>query len=148
MVISKLRLAMQAEGYWWVQRLRSYSTSSNYECIPISYHVNQTTQSWDTRLKMPYKYKRPWSLVRSNVNKCCRNLCCEQLITWPKNKQPPCHLNSPNIALNLPVWLTPVEYMVLRVQVKFAHSLLKCSGLWVGHNLCLLWDYLCLLYPC
>ena len=37
--------------------------------------------------------------------------------------------------------------MVLRVQVKFAHSLLKCGWLWVGHNLCLLWDYLCLLYP-
>ena len=28
--------------------------------------------------------------------------------------------------------------MVLRVQVKFAHSLLKCGWLWVGHNLCLL----------
>ena len=25
--------------------------------------------------------------------------------------------------------------MVLRVQVKFAHSLLKCGWLWVGHNL-------------
>ena len=24
---------------------------------------------------------------------------------------------------------------------------LKCGWLWVGHNLCLLWDYLCLLYP-
>ena len=31
--------------------------------------------------------------------------------------------------------------MVLRVQVKFAHSLLKCGWLWVGHTLCLLWDY-------
>ena len=41
----------------------------------------------------------------------------------------------------------PVGYMVLRVQVKFAHSLLKCGWLWVGHNLCLLWDYLCLLCP-
>ena len=41
----------------------------------------------------------------------------------------------------------PVEYMVLRVKVKFAHSLLRCGWLWVGHNLCLLWDYLCLLYP-
>ena len=36
--------------------------------------------------------------------------------------------------------------MVLRVQVKFSHSLLKCGWLWVGHNLCLLWGYLCLLY--
>ena len=27
------------------------------------------------------------------------------------------------------------------------HSLLKCGWLWVGHNLCLLWDYLCLLCP-
>ena len=34
--------------------------------------------------------------------------------------------------------------MVLRVQVKFAHSLLKCGWLWVGHNLCLLWvTYVC-----
>ena len=32
----------------------------------------------------------------------------------------------------------PVEYMVLRVQVKFVHSLLRCGWLWVGHNLCLL----------
>ena len=37
----------------------------------------------------------------------------------------------------------PVEYMVLRVQVKFAHSLLRCGWLWVGHNLFLLWDYSC-----
>ena len=28
----------------------------------------------------------------------------------------------------------------LKVQVKFAHSLLKCGWLWVGHHLCLLWD--------
>ena len=41
----------------------------------------------------------------------------------------------------------PLAYMVLRVQVKFAHSLLKCGWLWVGHNLCLLWDNLCLLIP-
>ena len=33
--------------------------------------------------------------------------------------------------------------MVLRVQLKFAHGLLRCGWLWVGQNLCLLWDYLC-----
>ena len=37
--------------------------------------------------------------------------------------------------------------MVLRVQVKFPHSLLSCGWLWVRHNICLLWDYLCLPYP-
>ena len=40
----------------------------------------------------------------------------------------------------------PVKYMVLRVQVKFAHSLLRCGWPWVGHNLCLLWDYFCFIH--
>ena len=40
-----------------------------------------------------------------------------------------------------------VEYNVLRVQVKFAHSLLRGGWPWMEDNLCLLWDYLCLLYP-
>ena len=35
-----------------------------------------------------------------------------------------------------------MEYIVLRVQVNFDHSLLRCGWLWVGDNLCLLWDYL------
>ena len=39
-----------------------------------------------------------------------------------------------------------VEYIVLRVQVRFAHSLLRCGWLWVGVNLCILWDYSCLPY--
>ena len=40
-----------------------------------------------------------------------------------------------------------MEYIVLRVQVNFSDSLLRGIWLWVGDNLCLLWDYLCLLYP-
>ena len=40
----------------------------------------------------------------------------------------------------------PVEYMVLWVQVRIAHSLLRCGWPWVGHSLCLLWDYPCLVY--
>ena len=39
------------------------------------------------------------------------------------------------------------RYIVLRVQEKFAHSLLRCGWLWVGDNLCLLSNYLCLFYP-
>ena len=33
------------------------------------------------------------------------------------------------------------------VEVNFDHSLFRCCWLWVGDNLCLLWDHLCLLYP-
>ena len=40
-----------------------------------------------------------------------------------------------------------MEYIVLRVQVKFDHSLFRWGWLWVGDNICLLWDYLCLLCP-
>ena len=43
--------------------------------------------------------------------------------------------------MNLAIWV------VLKVQVKFPHSLLRCDWLWVGDRLCLLWDYLVLLYP-
>ena len=40
-----------------------------------------------------------------------------------------------------------MEYIALRVRVNFYHSLLRCDWLWVRDNLCLLWDYLCLLHP-
>ena len=42
---------------------------------------------------------------------------------------------------------SPVEYVALKVQLCFPQSLLGCGRLWVGDNLFLLWDYLCLLYP-
>ena len=58
------------------------------------------------------------------------------------------------MALKSTVWQTsPVKYAVRKVQVHFPHSLLRCCWLWGGgggggtiSDLCLLWDFLCLLY--
>ena len=43
----------------------------------------------------------------------------------------------------------PVEYFVLKVQANFPHRVLKNGGCeWETTSVyCLLWDYLCLLYP-
>ena len=40
-----------------------------------------------------------------------------------------------------------MEYIALKIQVNFSHSLLKCGWLWVGDNLCLLWNYLVCFIP-
>ena len=41
----------------------------------------------------------------------------------------------------------PSGYGIVGVQVYFPHSLFRCGWLWMGDNLCLLLDILCLLRP-
>ena len=81
---------------------------------------------WDWTWSVYKQYKGKYSIgsVTWDCSVSYRKLCwiCQAIHVTILDF---CHIY---IALNLPLRYTPVGYMVLRVQVKFAHSLLKCVG--------------------